>query len=324
MPCYYPIQGYISECPETGARKLVPLKFEVKSAEVEEVLRDTLREYVQVPCGRCIGCRLEHSRQWAIRIMHETMMHVDNCFLTLTYDDDHLPGDGSLKKKHFQDFMKRLRKHLGFKVRYYHCGEYGEQNGRPHYHAVLFGFDVPDGTGRDIDESMRSQGLYKIKVRDGEFPLFECPFLTRVWGHGMVTMGSVTFESAAYVARYVTKKVTGVAAEEHYRRVDAWGNEYFLQAEYATMSRKPGIGAGWFERFGEEVYPCDEVIARGRACKPPRYYDKLLDQKDPSAYEGMKEARRVAGADKPADGPARRRVKEVCSRARLQKYGRTL
>ena len=151
-----------------------------------------------VPCGQCIGCRLERSRQWAIRCVHEASLHTDNCFITLTYSPDCLPSDGSLNHDDFQKFFKRLRKHIApKKIRYYMCGEYGEdlqqpsKLGRPHFHACLFGLDFDD------------KQLYI--VRD-DVKLYTSATLEKIWGKGFVTIGDVTFESAAYVARYIAKK----------------------------------------------------------------------------------------------------------------------
>lgn len=228
---------------------------------------------IKLPCGQCIGCRLERSRQWAVRMLHEAQMHEENSFLTLTYSPENLPATGSLNKKHFQDFMKRLRGRLGGRrIRYFHCGEYGERLRRPHYHAILFGFDFPDKV------------FYKPVGDNGR--LYISAMLDETWSHGFAVIGDVTFDSAAYVARYVTKKVTGPRADGHYLRFDKETGEVFtepdgslshLEPEYVTMSRRPGIAAGWFERFGSEVFPSDEVITRGVQARPPRYYDKLFE-----------------------------------------------
>lgn len=136
MMCYKPIDGWYSrEVNPSGKRSIV---FDRNQAY------DTGHQ-LQVPCGKCIGCRLERSRQWAIRCMHEASLYEDNCFITLTYNDDHLPSNGSLDKTHFQKFLKRLRKSIyPQKLRYYHCGEYGDEGGRPHYHAIIFGWSPSD------------------------------------------------------------------------------------------------------------------------------------------------------------------------------------
>lgn len=183
MPCYRPIKGFkgvsggISWTPRTSYRD-VPM---------------------EVPCGQCIGCRLERSRQWAVRIMHECSLYESNLFLTLTYSDEHLPHRGVLVKRHFQLFMKRLRKHFANRlIRFYHCGEYGSLTQRPHYHAILFNVDFPDR-------------VLHSKNGRGE-SLYESATLAKLWPYGQATYGEVTFESAAYCARYCVKKVTGQLA----------------------------------------------------------------------------------------------------------------
>lgn len=197
--------------------------------------------------------------------MHEAAMHDENSFLTLTYDDLHIPPNQSLVLSDFQDFMKRLRKSIEpRKVRYYHCGEYGEENKRPHYHALLFGYSSPDR---------------KFFSGKGSNRVFTSDSMQRLWPHGFVVEGEVTFESAAYVARYVMKKITGEKAEAHYAG---------RTPEYVTMSRRPGIGSGWFEKYKTDVYPRDGVVNRGIISRPPRFYDDLLGKQDPALLASLK------------------------------------
>lgn len=211
-------------------------------------------------CGQCIGCRLERSRQWAVRIMHEAQLHRDNCFVTLTYGSVAPPV--SLCYRDFQQFMRRLRREFrGTRIRFYMCGEYGEMRRRPHFHACLFGIRFPDAVPL-------SNGLSSSST------------LERIWGHGIVRIGELTFESAAYVARYCTKKITGAAAGEHYEAVDPdTGEVVGLVPEFGRMSLKPGIGAEWLRRFGRECYntlSLGKVVVRGVECNTPRYYNKLM------------------------------------------------
>ena len=225
MPCYSPLKGFVNK--ESGG--IVFKRSKIAGAEME------------VACGQCLGCRLDRSREWAARIVHEAQLYDDNCFITLTYDDEHLPKDGSLDKSHFQKFMKRLRKRFSDrKIRYYHCGEYGDQLDRPHYHACLFNFDF-------MDKEL-------LKERDGNF-LFVSQTLHELWPYGFSTVGELTFQSAAYCARYVLKKVNGVLSQDHYLRCDENGVAYWLQPEYTTMSRRPGIGRDWYEKYKEDVHP---------------------------------------------------------------------
>lgn len=243
--------------------------------KVQVVFRrpDSFRgERLDLPCGQCVGCRLERSRQWAVRCMHEASLYDDNSFITLTYDDVHLPADGSLQLADFQCFMKRLRKSVAPKrVRFYHCGEYGETFARPHYHALLFNHDFQDR---------------RFFSKRGDCRVYTSDSLSKLWPFGFSVVGEVTFESAAYVARYVMKKVTGDRAEGHYQG---------RKSEYTTMSRRPGIGARWYEKFKTDVYPRDGVVVRGRVTRPPRFYDGLLGREDPAAFSDLKIKREING-----------------------------
>ncbi len=253
---------------------------------------------LELACGQCQGCRLERSRQWAIRCVHEAQMHKQNCFITLTYDPDHVPKDGSLHLEDWQRFAKRLRRKAG-PFRFFHCGEYGEVNLRPHYHACIFGLDF-----------VADRGLWKD---DGRNPLFRSPLLDSTWGLGFATVGALTFKSAAYVARYIMKKATGPLAVEKY------GDR---RPEYVTMSRRPGIGSKWFEKFRGDVYPSDEVIHEGKRFRPPRFYDGLLGADE--LYEYKVKRRRALSNRVKELTPDRLRVREKCSEARVKAFERNL
>lgn len=210
--------------------------------------------------------------------MHEASMHEKNCFLTLTLDDGHLPDDGSLDVAVWQRFAGRVRtddekylKQGGRKrppFRFYHAGEYGEQLGRPHYHACVFGRDW-------------SEDRVQVTTRQ-DFPVFNSEHLAQLWENGSCEIGSLTSQSAAYVARYVMKKVSGARLPEHYGE---------LKPEYATMSRRPGIGQTWIQKYHEEVYAGDFCIVNGRKVKPPKYYDLFLKNQKPDMWEEIQEKR---------------------------------
>lgn len=219
-------------------------------------------------------------------------MHEESSFLTLTYDDDHLPRGlekcgrctrphikaGSVCVSDFQDFMKRLRRSIApKKVRFYHCGEYGEILSRPHYHALLFGHDFSD---RKF-----------FSKRNGN-PVYTSSQLSSLWPFGFSVVGSVTFESAAYVARYVMKKITGEKAESHYAG---------RAPEYVTMSRRPGIGSTWYDKYKSDVYPLDRINVRGSVVRPPRFYDSLLGREDPSTLALLKINRELNACGKFVD-----------------------
>jgi hypothetical protein len=234
---------------------------------------------LQLPCGQCKGCRYDRSKSWAIRCVHEAQLHSQNCFITLTYRPEDLPEDQSLNKKHFQDFMKRLRKHFAhIKIRFYHCGEYGTQLGRPHYHAIIFGLDFED------------KRLHQIDKNTGE-KLYTSETLSKIWTFGFSSIGSVTFNSAAYVARYIVDKINGDLAEHHYSG---------RLPEYSTMSLKPGIAANWFEKYSTDVYPHDHIIHNGRELRPPKYYDTLYERIHAESYQKIKRTR-IDNARKHAD-----------------------
>lgn len=209
----------------------------------------------RIRCGRCVGCRLLYSQMWAIRCVHEARMHEANCVVTLTYDDGHLPANGSLHYRDFQLFMKRLRKRA--KVRFFCGGEYGEGTLRPHFHACLFGYDFPD----------------KVVYSNGRTKLWTSAIADAVWQKGRAMVGVMDFDSAAYVARYVLKKVYGDLAHDHYRV----GEPEELRPEFATMSRRPGIGRTWIEKFWPETLRDLSVVSRGRRVHMPRAYVEFVE-----------------------------------------------
>lgn len=222
---------------------------------------------LELPCGQCLGCRLQRSREWSIRMLHETKSHVENCFITLTYDDEHLPQNNSISKAEVQKFIKRLRKNTGCKFRYYAVGEYGDKNNRPHYHALLFGFSPSD---KKYHSGADGYKIYKSET------------ISKAWqGRGLVSVGNATLESAAYCARYCLKKITGVNAEVHYK-----GRE----PEFALMSRRPGIGKDYFDKYGQQIYKVkkDYIVVNGKKTRPPKYYDKLVEKIDPLLLRGVK------------------------------------
>lgn len=302
MPCYYPLIGYRSrDVNPTGKRPIV--------FNTNQGFRDLP---VELPCGQCIGCRLERSRQWAIRCVHESQLHEDNCFLTLTYSDEHLPQHNSLFFPDFQLFMKRLRRSTDRKIRFFHCGEYGEQFGRPHYHVCIFNYDFNDKTHH---KTLNGNKLYVSQT------------LESLWTKGFSSIGDVTFESAAYVARYIMKKITGEQSIDHYNTINYQTGEILAERkpEYVTMSRRPGIGKLWFEKFKTDVYPDDFVVLRGKRLKPPKYYNAQYEMVYPSDYAKLK-SKRIAGAKAHADNNTyeRLRVREEVQQRKYEQLKRSL
>jgi hypothetical protein len=304
MPCYHPLQASFSIRPD-GKKDLKFNSLGAVLAGEAFVRGDSLGilsdSILSLPCGQCMGCRLEKSRQWALRCMNEASLHEDNCFLTLTYSPEKLPSNGSLVKSDFQNFMKRLRQEFSdVKIRYYMCGEYGDKFARPHYHCCLFGLDFPDKLFWKTFNEQR---------------LFTSGILEKLWSHGFCVIGNLTFDSAAYVARYCTKKVTGKLADEHYKG---------RLPEYASMSLKPGIGAGWYDKWKGDCFPSDYLVVNGVKCKPPRYYDKLLEKEDPILFQTIKQSRIDSAKDEDDNSYRRLLDREQCQEARFKKLLRLI
>ncbi len=287
MSCYHPQNAVVLGVdPSTGKKKLKFLGADV----VASVLYPG-KEVLQVPCGQCIGCRIDRSRQWANRCMLELQYHDSAYFVTLTYDDFHVPksyypdpetGEAhtslTLCKRDFQLWMKRLRKKFSDdKIRFFACGEYGGQTKRPHYHAIVFGLHLND--------------LIKYKtVKEGDsyYTYYNSDSLQDTWLNGFVVVGEVTWESCAYVARYVTKKLSGEQADFY--------KKFNLAPEFSDMSRRPGIARQYYDDHGKEIYDNAYINVStpkgGRKFKPPRYFDRLFDIDCPGALDSLKERRK--------------------------------
>lgn len=303
MPCFHPLDSF------KGLDGLMHFR---KKGELPNVFKRRVgSSYVALPCGQCIGCRLERSRQWAVRCMHEASLHRDNTYITLTYHPDNLPHAESLNYRDFQLFLKRLRKFAQVPISFYMAGEYGDNLNRPHYHAIIFGYQFKD--------------LKYLSKTEAGATLYTSADLTNLWGLGYCSVGAVTFESAAYVARYIMKKQTKAwNLDGRYESVNKDTGEVSERIpEFNRMSLKPAIGKRWYEKYSKEVFPSDEVITRGKPAKPPKYYDKLLKSTDLEMSEIVK-FYRVLDAVKQSDDatPSRLRAREICAEANLNKYQR--
>ncbi len=280
MTCYSPITGYRSRFAGKDGGFGIVFKKEQSNGQI-----------IQVGCGHCIGCKLHRSKEWGIRAIHEAQMYEDNCFITLTYNNKHLPTDESLNGNHFRLFIKRLRKQQKpKKIRYIHSGEYGatcplhntekcKECGplqRPHYHAILFNHDFKDKIPWKIRKNNQT---------------YRSPQLEKLWPLGNSEIGTVTFESASYVARYTVKKITGDNAHAHYEKLNEHGEIIWVKPEYMTSSRNHGIGYSWYQKYKNDLYPRDECVIDGRIMKPPRYYDKLYEKEQPHKYKQIKQNR---------------------------------
>lgn len=270
MPCTRPLTGYRPSFvnPLTGKGKLV---FNQRQAHADF-------GGITLPCGQCRHCRLEYSRQWAIRAVHEAQVWDQNCFLTLTYAPEHLPPGGHLDYEAPVLFMKRLRERFGSDIRSFGCGEYGENGSRPHYHLCIFNFDFSDKE-------------FRRKTSQGH-DCWTSKSLSELWPFGFSEIGSLTFESAAYVARYVTKKFTN-------------RDEALVEAHYGgrpperalCVSRRPGLGRPWFDLYGSRLWTHDYIVLRGRKMRAPKYYDSLLCKQDAVRFAAVKKARKCAGKE---------------------------
>lgn len=314
MACYHPLTAVVTGIRADNGKKCLKV---ISKAETR--YQNPLSEYVKLPCGNCIGCREDRAKTWAIRCVHEASLYEKNCFITLTYNDEHLPKDGSLVKSHFQLFMKRLRKKYGSGIRYYQCGEYGEQLSRPHYHACLFNFDFP------LKSKENPDGKYLWKETQAG-NLFRCSALENLWvdtrtgeSLGFVSVGSVTFDSAAYVARYIVKKINGDLAPDHYQG---------RQPEYTTMSRRPGIAKDWFKKYKDSdialAYREGFIVMNGKTYKIPKYYDLNYEITDPLLFESVKETRQKKAKENPDNSPERLAVRKKVHQARHQRRKRLL
>lgn len=293
MACFSPLRAYQTD-----------------GGEIIFAERGQIKRELVLPCGQCVGCLLERSRQWAMRCMHEAQLWPSNAFVTLTYDDEHLPENSSLKYRDFQLFMKRLRK-TGRKVRFFMCGEYGETFARPHFHACLFNCHFDD--------------LRPYRRLPSGSLIGTSETLEALWPNGFSSVGDVTFESAAYVARYTIKKFM-VPEVERLGTVDMSTGELTLrEKEFVHMSLKPGIGFEWFRKFRSDVFEHDYVIVNGLKVKPPKYYDRLLTVLDPESKEFVDLERYRKSFDFEDDARSDRlRARETVTRARLSFKSRRL
>lgn len=294
MSCYHPLTAYRQDDGSVS-------------------FRETGRTHstLSLPCGQCIGCRLKRARDWGTRIMHEASMHEFNSFVTLTYDDAHLPPLGGLRYSDFQKFMKRVRKRFG-PTRFFMCGEYGEEFKRPHYHAGLFGVGFVEDR-----VFFRNAGPNKV---------WRSATLEKLWPFGKCEFGSLTTQSAEYMARYALAKLHGDMADAEYGRIDAASGEWTRVARpFCRMSLRPGIGKAWFEKYGREVFPADRVVLGGRDRSVPRYYDVLYDRAAAIAAEEVKYQRVLRAKEHAEDCTDERlAVREQVDKARVSLSRRKL
>lgn len=325
MSCYHPLSAYeLTGVRTENGKALIVFNASEISGPYNEVT---------LPCGKCIGCRLDKSRDWALRCVHEqqTMEEdgYDSCFITCTYDEDHY--DVSLCKEDFPAFIKRLRSfnermvwsdtkreyiarttQKKSPIRYFQCGEYGEKKQRRHHHAAIFGFDFPD------------KDLYEVNRETGE-NYYRSEALEKLWQNGRCIIGQLSWESAAYIARYTTKKVDGRLADSHYQAPHLHTGEILpILPEFVTMSRRPGIGEQWYQRYSGDLHGKDYVTVNGRKFQGAKYYDKKLDGTDPEKLKSLKQQRVKRAIEHAHDSTLRRlRVREDVKLAQVAKLKRS-
>lgn len=291
MSCYHPLIGIpTGEKTANGKQKLL-IRASKESADFEKELSKN-ENAVLIPCGRCIGCRLDYSRSWADRMMLELETVKKGVFLTLTYDNEHLPwiNDNvsgeivpTLDKRDCQLFMKSLRKEFSdIRIRFYMAGEYGDQTKRSHYHCILFGISLGDiGDCIIFGKNELGQLYYKSER------------IANIWKRGHVLLSDVSWKTCAYVARYVTKKINGVFEFEVYGTSGR-------QKEFALMSRKPGIGRLYLDQHPDCLDYDNINISTpdgGLKISIPKYYLKQIELTDPDRFAKLKETRKKFASD---------------------------
>lgn len=300
MACYHPLKGWPIGKTVNGKVSYKITGYETDHIELlngvwtsvptplrGQLAKSVVREFVDIPCGQCIGCRMDYSRQWANRLLLELEYHDSAYFVTLTYRDSDLPshlysdpssGEAftsySLDKRDCQLFMKRLRKAFpNDHIRYFMSGEYGPSTHRPHYHAIIFGLHLDD--------------LHFYKKSGLGFDYLISDKLADIWGKGYVVVSEVTWETCAYTARYVTKKLTGDAG--------VFYSLHNIEPPFSLMSRKPGIAAQWYIDH-PDLYDTEYINVAtekgARKFRPPKYFDRLFEKDCPDEYAELKDRRK--------------------------------
>lgn len=314
MPCYNPLiriedhkQPYKKLDGKTAYKaKVYPAEY--ITGHIEEIKRQSyFARWDIIPCGKCIGCRLDYSRDWANRGYLEAKSWKENYFVTITYDEIHMVKNdvlrekdgktirsynGTLVKKDLQNFIKRVRteKEREYEkkikneeeakapnIRFMACGEYGDENSRPHYHIIFFNLHLEPET------------FYNPKIKEGNI-YWQNTFIEKCWKKGISNICEANWNTIAYVARYITKKITGKEAEKEYQKRQQ-------EREYMVMSRMPGIGKLYYDQNKDKIYKRDEIIVKNSngiiSCKPPKYFDYIYEKEEPEKFKKIQEKRRI-------------------------------
>lgn len=298
--CYHPLKAWPIGTTDNGKIKYKVTSYVIDHVEyngkswesstvpiMSDRARRAVRNYTEIPCGKCIGCRLQYSRQWANRCMLEASLHDSNYFVTLTYDDAHLPisyaadpdtGEAiphaTLVKRDMQLFFKRLRKRFGCGIRFFSCGEYGSKTFRPHYHAIIFGLHLDD--------------LIPYKRSPLGYQYYNSPSMSSVWPYGYVVIGDVSWDACAYTARYVLKKQVGETAHIY--------DDLAIEPEFCNMSRRPGIARDYYDQH-PDMFDYNQINlctpTGGVSFPPPKYFERLFEVDYPEQAQERKDAKRA-------------------------------
>lgn len=264
-------------------------------------------KFTRIPCGKCIGCRLDYSREWANRGYLEALQYEQNWFITLTYDEDHIyvpefvetdegiafteeeyddewagclvPKDLELFLKNLRQIMKREYDQEG--IRYMACGEYGSELRRPHYHLIVFNLNLP------------SETFYEPHIKPSKGVMYKNTIIDRAWGKkGICEVEEANWENIAYTARYITKKQKGKESS----------TIYAIQGEipeFFRVSNRPGIAWQYYEDHKQKIYETDQIMIVKKKgveyIKPPRYFDRLLEKENPDLMKKVKQKRKQDG-----------------------------
>ena len=304
MPCYHPLIRIKNlNKPTKALDGHIYYKASIEQPDdinlrLEELKASAITDYQVIPCKKCIGCRLEYSREWANRGYLEAKLWKQNWFVTLTYDEENIKYNeeittsqgitytseewkGTLDTADLEKFLHNLRQYMSRKgiqkdgIRYMACGEYGEERERPHYHLILFNCNLPQ------------ESFYKPRIINHE-TYWQNKIIEKCWKHGISNISEASWNNIAYCSRYITKKITGKQSEEYYA-------EKGQIKEFFRTSRMPGIGKGYYDKYKDKIYKNDEIIIHNKtgtiATKPPKYFDKLYEAENPKAMEKIKRKR---------------------------------
>lgn len=306
MPCYHPlirIEELGKWATAEDGHKYHPARVISQETLNDLELSDNMQKSAYhktqiIPCGKCIGCRLDYSREWANRGYLEAKQWKQNYFVTITYDENHLPQpdeietkdgftytdngewNGCLVKKDLTQFIKNVRQimkrdHNQDNIRFMACGEYGEQGARPHYHIIFFNLNLP------------LEDLFEPKIINKEM-YYRSHIIERAWNKGISNVSEASWNNIAYTARYITKKINGPESEDLYA-------ENGKIKEFFRVSRMPGIGEQYYRDHWKEIYDKDEIIVKNKAgivaSRPPKYYDKIFEKEHPEEWKKIKAKR---------------------------------